>query len=191
MDIKKTITSIFMVPTLGISRESTKDNNFINGYSKDSKCDVEYTDCVYVLFKPTNLDKFREFLDKEYERTKSIIDDYDYSNGFVVVVYKLNPLFTPDFDLIRQSKYSKTSPEFQKLFPRVIKIIINGLHRDELSLQYRIFNKTQDLVDFWEKEFGVTFDKDQEIWSRYDESNETLDIDKIKLEFAKLEEYAK
>jgi hypothetical protein len=43
-------------------------------------------------FKPDNLEKFKEILEGEYERTKDIIEDYDYADGFVVVVYKPNPV---------------------------------------------------------------------------------------------------
>lgn len=181
MDIKKTITSIFMMPTLKIpnSKESLMGNGFINAYDKDATADVEYDNAVYLLFKPTNLDKFREFLDNERERTKSLIDDYDY-NGYVVVVYQLNTKFKDDFDLVRRGKYSKTSHDFQELFPKVVKIMKNGFHKDEISLQYRIFNKTQDLIEFWENKFNISFGKDMEVWGGFFEEEEILNLDKIK-----------
>ena len=91
MERKHTITSIFIVPTLSIGKEKLLDNGFVNGYIKDNKRDIQYENAVYLLFKPENLDKFRNFLDNEYERTKSIIDDYDYEDGYVVVVYEINP----------------------------------------------------------------------------------------------------
>ena len=77
MDVKKTITSVFMVPTLGIPKSELTDNGFINGYVKDENREVQYEDCIYLLFKPENLYKFKGFLDREYERTKAVIDDYD------------------------------------------------------------------------------------------------------------------
>ena len=73
MEIKKTITSIFIVPTLSIGKEKLVDNGFINGYIKDGRREIQYNNAVYLLFKPENLDKFKDFLDEEYERTKSII----------------------------------------------------------------------------------------------------------------------
>lgn len=180
MTIRKTITSIFMVPTLKIPKDALMDNGFINGYSKDGNRDVQYMDSVYILFKPKDLYKFRGFLDSEYERTKSIVDDYDYKDGFVVVVYKLDPKFKPDFDLVRASKYSKTSEAFQELFPKKVKIVVNGTPKQEISLQYRIFHKTKDLVTFWEEKLAVTFEEDVELWHGFDEDFETLDIDKVK-----------
>ena len=179
-DIKRTITSIFMVPTLQIPREELKDNGFINGYIKDGARDAQYENAVYLLFQPKNLDRFRHFLDKEYERTKSVIDDYDYDDGYVVVVYELNSRYARDFKLIREGKYSQTSSSFQSLFPKVVKIRKNGLHRDEISLQYRVFNKTEDLIQFWEDKLGVEFDDNQEVWHGFELEQETLDINKIK-----------
>ena len=149
MEIKKNITSIFMVPTLKVPKDALRSNGFINAYIKDNRREDQYKESVYLLFKPTDLDKFREFLDSEYERTKAVIEDYDYEDGYVVVVYQLNDKYKKDFNLIRQGKYSKTSVDFQKMFPKVVKIVKNNLHRDEISLQYRIFNKAEDLVSFW------------------------------------------
>ena len=88
---------------------------------------------IYLLFLLRSLDKFKEFLDGEYERTTAMIDDYDYEEGFVVLVYELNKKFKTDFGLIKLGKYSKTSKEFQSMFPKVIKIKKNGLHKDEIS----------------------------------------------------------
>ena len=125
MSIKRTVATIFMVPTLKIKRETLMENGFINGYLSDSRRDVQHRNAVYLLFKPTNLDKFREFLDNEYERTNYILDDYDYEDGYVVVVYQLNPVWREDFMLIREGMYSRTSQDFQKDFPKVIKIMKN------------------------------------------------------------------
>ena len=170
-----------MVPTLKINRETLYDNGFINGYVKDAMRDVQYENCIYLLFKPEDLDKFREFLDSEYERTKSVIDDYDYEDGYVVVVYELDQEHKRDFELVKKGKYSKTSPEFQKLFPKIVKIKTNGYYKDEISLQYRVFNHTQDLVQFWENKLDVKFDDDQEVWYGFIEEKEVLDTQKLKM----------
>ena len=180
MERKHTITSIFIVPTLSIGKDKLLDNGFVNGYIKDNKRDIQYENAVYLLFKPENLDKFRNFLDNEYERTKSIIDDYDYEDGYVVVVYEINPRLKGDVELVKQGKYSQTSPAFQGSFPKVVQIKKNGLRRDEISLQYRVFNKTEDLVKFWEDKLGVELPEDVEVWHGFFEENEVLDLDKIK-----------
>lgn len=180
MEVKKNITSIFMVPTLRVPKDALRTNGFINGYIKDEKMQHDYKDSIYLLFKPDNLDKFREFLDGEYERTKSIIEDYDYEDGFVVVVYQLNERFKQDFELVKQGKYSKTSKAFQSEFPKSVKIIKSGLSKDEISLQLRIFKKSADLIEFWEDKIGITFEDDFEVWEGWDEEKEVLIIDKLK-----------
>jgi hypothetical protein len=60
-----------------------------------------------------------------------------------------------------------------------VKIQKDGFKRDEISLQYRVFNKTADLVKYWEDKLGVEFDEDQEIWHGFVIEDEILDIDKI------------
>lgn len=169
-----------MIPTLKIPKDLLKDNGFINGYLKDANKDVQYENVVYILFQPANLDKFREFLDSEYERTKDIIEDYDYPDGYVVVVYKLNPKFKKDFDIVKTGKYSTTSKAFQALFPKVLKIMRGKLSQDEISLQYRIFNKTEDLISFWKDKLGIDFLEKYEVWRGFEEDEEILDITKIK-----------
>jgi hypothetical protein len=180
METTKTITTIFIVPIFSIGKERLTNNGFVNGFIKDSRRDVQYKDSVYLLFKPEDLDKFKVFLDSEYEKTKSIIDDYDYEEGYVVVVYQISPRLMPDIELVKQGKYSKTSSKFQQIFPKIVTIKKNGFQKDELSLQYRVFNKTEDLKQFWEDKFDVVFDDDMEVWSGFSEDYETLDLDKIK-----------
>jgi hypothetical protein len=47
-------------------------------------------------------------------------------------------------------------------------------------MQWRIFNKTSDLREYWEERLDVKFDEDQEVWKGWDEENEILNINKIK-----------
>jgi hypothetical protein len=180
MDAVKTITTIFIVPIFSIDKEKLKTNGFVNGFIKDSRRDVQYKDSVYLLFKPEDLDKFKVFLDSEYERTKSIVDDYDYEEGYVVVVYQINPRLIPDIELVKKGKYSQTSSKFQQIFPKIIKINKHGFQKDEISLQHRVFKKTEDLKQFWEDKLDVVFDDDMEVWHGFIEENEILDLDKIK-----------
>jgi len=180
MSNKLTISSIFMVPTLKIDKDKLKDHNFINGFIGD-KTGPSYEDSVYLLFKPKDLYKFQIFIDEEYERKDSnIIEDYDYDGGYVVLIYKLNKKYNRDFELVKKGKYSKTSQEFQNLFSKVKKVIKNGLHKDEISLQYRIFNKSDDLRVYWEDRIGKDFTPDMEIWEGFDEYNEIFDIERYK-----------
>jgi len=120
MELKKTLSAIFLLPTLQIGRDKLAENNYLNAYLRDIDKDVVYENCVYVLFKPSDIDKFRAFLIEEYQKTKAVIDDYDYSGGYVVVVYSLDPKYQKDIQLIKYGRYSRTSKEFQALFPKII-----------------------------------------------------------------------
>ena len=181
--MKKTITTIFIIPTLSIDRDDLKYNGFINGYISDERRDVQYKDAVYLLFKPEDLDRFRDFLENENAKNQGILDDYDYEDGYVVVVYKLNPKWKKDFMLVREGLYSRTSEEFQKLFPQVIKADTKrGILRDQLSLQFRVFTRSPELIDYWEKKLDVVFTDDMEVWDGFTVQNEVLDLEKIKTE---------
>lgn len=169
-----------MVGTLNIGKERLLENNYINGYIKDGTREVQYDECVYLLFKPDNLDKFKDFLDVEYERTKSIVDDYDYEGGYVVLVYKLEARFKKDFELIKEGKYSKTSIAFQEIFPKNVKFTKGNRTYDQISTHYRIFNKTEDLKKYWEDKLDIVLEDDSEFWGGFFEEDETLNLDKLK-----------
>lgn len=180
MDLKNlTISSIFMVPTLKIPGDKLINNGFINGYISDKNKEVNYNNAVYLLFKPKDLDYFRDFVDEERDRTSSLLDDYDYP-PYVVIVYALNPRYIEDFLLIKRGKYSKTSQEFQNEFPKIKKIIKNGKYKDEIALQVQIFNKSQGLREYWENKINIDFRDDMEVWPSFEDEKEVLDINKIK-----------
>jgi|SRR6478735_10987835 len=180
MNLRNT-TTIFMVPTLGINREELRANGFIEAYVQDKLKEVNYEDSVYLLFKPSNLTKFKYFLDNEYDRTSSILEDYDYPKKMVVIVYKLEERFKRDFELVKVGKYSQTSLTFQELFPKLLKRLDKqGTGKEDLSIQWRIFNKTPDMVELWENELGVDFNDKMEVWPTFNIEKETLDITKIK-----------
>lgn len=174
MSLTKTITTIFLVPTLGIPKNSLVENGFINAYIKDSLQEEYSSDVIFLLFKPINIDKFREFLINEYDRSKDIIDDYDYEGGYVVVVYKIDESIKKDVTLIKQGQYSKTSKEFQGKFPKSIQVKRGNGVKLEPSLQLRIFKKSRDLKEYWENKIGQELEDDQEVWETYDEEKELL-----------------
>lgn len=180
MEVKRTVSAIFIVPTLSIDRTRLKDNGFLNAYIKDDMRDMQYENVVHVLFRPENKSKFKLFLDDEYERTKSVIEDYDYEGGFIVIVYQLDPAFKADYGMVKLGKYSKTSPIFQAKFPKTVNVTTGGFHKEDISLQYRVFNKTEDLKVYWEEKLGVDFDDSMEVWQGWIEENEILNIEKLK-----------
>lgn len=181
-DKRITVSSIFLVPTLKIEEKHIKTHGFINGYNFAPDKEEYNENFVFLLFKPKNMDNFQWFVDEEYDRTDAILEDFDVDKGYVVLVYRLNAAFKTDFDLIRQGKYSKTSQKFQELFKKVKTIIREGEPKDEMSLQWKIFTKAEDLREFWEGDdmIGQRLPKDSEVWYEFNEEKETLTVDKIK-----------
>ena len=97
-----------------------------------------------------------------------------------MLVYKLDSKLKKDFDLIKLGKYSLTSDKFQNLFPIMVTILKNKNPKEEVSLQHRIFNKTEDMVLYWEERLGVVFADDQEVWYGFTEEKEVFNLDNIK-----------
>lgn len=180
---EKTITNIFMVPTLGIPREELIDNNLINAYLGDiNKEEYHEDDVVFLLFKPNDIKKFRAFVDKQYNLQKGIIDDYDYDDGYVVLVYVLDMInFGDDFDLIKDSKYSKTSSKFKNQFNKTVKLINRPGQPEKTSLQWLIFTKDESLIDYVQEIIGsdIISKYNLEVWPAFDPKKEVLDIDNI------------
>ena len=177
---EKTITTIFIVPTLKIDREHLFNNKFINGFIADvDKDDYFEEDVVFLLFKPSNMEEFNNFLSSEYENNQLLIDDYDYESNYIVLVYQLDPELKDDFELIKQGKYSKVSSKFRNIFPKKLINFKDPEKKKTISIQHLVFNKNKILLDFWEQEFNTDLGDDAELWPEFNLKKEILDIEKI------------
>ena len=76
--MQKTISTIFIAPTLNIPRKDKEENGYLNAYIKDKNREENYEDAVYLLYKPEDTFKFKKFLEMEKSRTSNFIEDYDY-----------------------------------------------------------------------------------------------------------------
>lgn len=185
MKISKTITSIFIVPTLEIPKQERINNGYINGYIAETITDVKFEECVFLLFKPIFPSRFRKFVNKEYESEREILFDYDIENGFAVLVYRLNPKFNNDYELVRQSKYSQTSIDFQRKFPETLDILDdkrNVTKTNDKSLQYRVFNKTPELRNYFLERYPEKYinNFNSEYWFDFELQAETLSTTVLK-----------
>lgn len=178
MNVTKTVSTIFLVPPLKIGKNKLLDNGFINAYIADKQKDIQYKDSVLLLFKPTNLETFRLFTEEQHLK-HSFIEDYDYQNGYVVFVYKLDEEFKKDFELIKSGHYSQTSKKFKNLFDRKVEVKKNNKTSYVNSLQHMIFDKSAELLTHWETELQTTLPANLELWEIFDNETETLDINKI------------
>jgi hypothetical protein len=173
---KKTCTTIFLLPAIGLYRKDILKYGFLSAYLKDKHREISYDKAIYLLYKPPAMEKFQEFLRKEYSRTPLLIEDYDYAGGYVVTVYQFPEEFLEEYRLFLQGKYSKFRRQYRKLFPDYI---VTGEGEREVSLQYHIFNKTSAIRDYWETKVGTALDEDAEMWSKPDIESEKLDITQL------------
>lgn len=185
---KYNCSTIFLLYPLAIERRKIMQLGFIQAFLFDSeKMDVEYENPVFLLFKPDSPTVFQAFVESEYERinkftgTVDIIEDYDYIDGYVVLVYQFPKEFEVDYKKFLEGKYSKFSKKFKDAYPKTVKIRTEeGRMIDEVGTVFRIINRTKDFRDMLEERLGVTFDWDQELWNKYNETKETLSYEKIR-----------
>lgn len=185
---KYNCSTIFLLYPLGLERRKLHALGFVQAYLKDAeKHDIEYENPVFLLFKPTSPTVFQAFVDAEYERvnkhtnTVDIVEDYDYIDGYVVLAYQLPKEFEEDYRKFLVGKYSRFSKKFRETYPKSVKIKgDNGKDIDELSAQYRIINKIKELKDMLEDKLAVTFDSDQEFFSKPNPDKETLSYEKVR-----------
>lgn len=181
---KKTCSTIFLLPGIGLKRQSLLKQGFVSAYIDDATHDVHYENAVYLLYKPAQIEEFQTFLQAEYKRTPLLVEDYDYPGGYVVTVYKFPEDFLREYDLFLRGKYSKFRKKYIDLFPTRVEVYDSKTNsvKDKFSLQYHIFNRTNALRKFWEEKLGYEdngLPEDLEYWSIPDVKKETLNINEL------------
>lgn len=177
---EKNCTTVFMTAPLGIAKVDLFENSFIGAYIGDvQKSETEYKRGIYVLFRPKDMLTFEQFLYNERERGATVVEDYDYEGGYVVVIYILKPDFANDYEKFLKGNYSKFSMQFRATFPE--KIHIDGT--DQVTLQQRVFTKDESIREYWEELIGTRIEDGSEVYSSPNVeigSEEWLDISKFK-----------
>lgn len=172
-EIKRlTTTTLFLLPVMGFEDKVLANNGFLNSYIGD--VDMPPEDCaLFCLFQPIDTSAFNMWMDT-FEDV--ILYDYDYDDGYVVVVLKFPEAYKTDFKLVTEGKYSKTSREFQLKFPDKIVFEVEGKSFATEHPTYRVFNKNVELKNEIEEYYGVQLDKDTEFFPAFDNSKEILSI---------------
>lgn len=166
-----------MLPSIGHTRQGLLQYGLVAAYLDDINHEVHYEEALYILFKPDNVAAFQKFLEEEYRKPSLIVEDYDYRGGYIVVVYKVDERYLPEYQLFLQGKYSKFSSEYVSLFPKEIMVPLpTGKVVMKHSLHYHIFNRSKEIKDYWERKIGESIPNDMELWSSPDMSKEVLDI---------------
>lgn len=159
-----TATNLFIKPILQISQEDQVLNGFENAYIKDELRDIEYPNAVYLLFRPMRAGQFNLFVEGERERG-AILDEYDYDNGWTMLVYKYDKKWQNDVNLILQGKFSEVSEEYKNQIPKILK----SPQGEVISLQHHVFAKDEWMKEWLYERYGIDVPDDVEHWKFYTE----------------------
>ena len=203
-----TDTSRFILPAFKLSKIEWFKLGFENCYLKDKDRDpVNDKDIhIYFLFKPCKelqvvpglggfmakekesqydrLQKKIQQLEEKQEslETRVILDDYDYPDGYVVLVLKLQEKFRKVYELFLKGKYSKFPDFYKQYFPANNKTTYvdknnNLVTKDGPNLPYAIIYHDEQAKQFAEKKWDIQIEDSQEFWRLPDlEKREVLDI---------------
>lgn len=166
---KWTATNLFVVPTLGITRGRLNIFGLENAYIKDEVKGIDYERGVYMLFRPKDTFRFGEFLEEERSSGAVIVDEYDYRDGYTMVVYQYPRKWKEDVDIIMTGKFSQVSEGFKATVPRLTKSVVGGKEMDGINSQHKIYEGAEDLKEYWNIKYGLEFEKGDEHFSFYPE----------------------
>lgn len=175
-DNRVTDTTRFLLRGLGLFKSELSQYNFINAFLDDIEHEHHYENSVYLLFKPVDLTLFEWFVEGEKARTHLLIEEYDYPEGYIVLVYKFPAEYMDDYRLFLEGKYSKFSSKYKGLFPFENKTTNNKLTKTEPSFYSHVFNRSERMRDYWEGKLAVVLAPDAEYWSSPTMSKEILNI---------------
>lgn len=168
IDVKniKTSTTVFLLPALELDKNKLLLNNFINAYCGDNEHEVKYENCLYLLFKNVDNENFEELI-QHIEQKNKIIEVYDINGGYTVIVVKFPINYNNEFKNFKDGKFSKFSKSYiNSFFPfkKPTEWDSKGkVKKEEYTLFYHIFNKTQWLKDWWAKRLGYEDMKEFEL----------------------------
>lgn len=114
-----------------------------------------------------------------WEKNLTLIEDYDYPNGYTVLVLRFPEQFRKDYELYLEGKFSKFSVEYKQKMPEQTEAIVDGRKIPGMSTPYMVVHKEERMRKFWEQQFNCYIDPKDEYWGIPNVEKETLDIDKI------------
>lgn len=191
-------STLFLLLPLGLNRSKVSEFGFKSAYIRDVSKEVEYSNPVFLLFKPDDNLMFQAFVDSEYVRvnphteTNDLIEDYDHEGGYVVLLYQFPEEFKDDYERFLHGEYSKFSKKFKSVYPKVMKVKLPDGRVDEvIGTQYKIIHKgnrkleeeiektgDMDIKKELEARLDIILDDDSELWESPGKKD-ILDIKKV------------
>ena len=131
-----------------------------NAFLED-EMNEEYTgDLLFILLHPTHTDILDVLIAQQEQNNINFIGEYDYPDGYVVLVYAIPEEMKSDFIKFKEGKYSEMSLKYKELFDYTV--TRNG--KPEKSLQFMVLYKDKEFKDNLEGYLGVTIDNNSELW---------------------------
>lgn len=171
---KYNASTLFMLkPVVGVDWGIlSEDFGLINSYLQDKAREDLTGDMLFVLFKPIDFDYFELFLEQQ-SALEHFIEDYDYTDGYVVLAYRIPEKLKDDFELFKKGMYSKLSKIIKECYDREIRAFLKPIP----TFQWEVFNKSKAFRKELEEFLDTVFTKDMELWQKPDlEGKEILDI---------------
>lgn len=114
-----------MLPSIGFKEEKTslkllKYYGFVNCYLSHKQNSVEYTDCLTLVFNPSELalEKFKDFY-KVYRTYPNFVTDYVIDHRLIALVFRVLPKWSDSLRAFKESHYSKMSKDYADLFKNI------------------------------------------------------------------------
>lgn len=175
----KTSTTIFLLPALGLDADKLINAGFINAYYRDDGHDVNYENSLYLLFKAPNADKIDDIIGY-IDNSCKIEEVYDIEE-YTIIVIKFPNQWINEFNYFKEGKYSKFSNLYiNSFFPfkKAKEWDSKGkVTKEEYTLFYHIFNRTDWLKDWWTKRLGYKDMKEFELeewWNKPHDKEEVF-----------------
>ena len=183
-DGRYTKTSLFILPTVDINRQSQHVKPyFVNAFLDDKGYEHDFVRPVFVLFRTKSLkDSGWRKLYEAIRTKKEYILDYDLGmqDGYnlIMCVFKCRDEFKEDYYHFKKGRYSQFSPVYKKKFSETI-VDENGSFVK--SMMYGVINKT----DYMKEKIKTIFVMDDE---DVNDMQEWWDIPRGKREYYRFNE---
>lgn len=170
-------TLFILKPVVGVNWGILKsDFGLINSYLKDKAREDLNGDMLFVLFKPTDFDYFEMFLEEQSEKNLSFVEDYDYTGGYIVIVYKIPEILKPDFELFKKGQYSRFSSLIKECYDKQVVAFL----QPHPTFQWGVFEKAKWLKKELEEFLETQIERGSELWNLPDiEGKEVLTLEKL------------
>jgi len=185
----KTLSTLFLLPVLGLTKEHSRKFGLINAYIKVKEHEPRDKYSIYLIYKvpPDRQEDFKDYIDYNLADNPNfnweIESSFTNNDDIKGLLFTIPEKFKKDYDLFLEGKYSKLSKEFKAMFPDTKNIYDENGNKEgrEYTIYHHIFNKTEWLRDFMERKYGAeNIEPDMELWDKPDIEKETFYIDKYK-----------